>query len=92
LAVKSLKLSGTLTDLTEDNESLPRFAVCINNEGYTVSLEIYKIYRILPDIEAAHHNEIRVIDESGEDYLFPQDWFSPVEIPKALEQRLLAVR
>nr|VFJ55229.1 MAG: hypothetical protein BECKFM1743C_GA0114222_101535 [Candidatus Kentron sp. FM]VFJ55773.1 MAG: hypothetical protein BECKFM1743A_GA0114220_101554 [Candidatus Kentron sp. FM]VFK10966.1 MAG: hypothetical protein BECKFM1743B_GA0114221_101624 [Candidatus Kentron sp. FM] len=55
-----------------------RFVVCIDNEGNEASLEQWKIYRALPDEEADRHNEIRVIDEEGEDYLYPADSFSPV--------------
>ncbi len=69
----------------------PKFAVCINNEGYEVSLELRKIYQILPDAKAAEHHYIRVIDESGEDYLYPEDYFIPVELPKAVEKALLLV-
>ncbi len=67
----------------------PKFAVCIHNEGYPVSLERRKLYRVLPDEEAAQVNELRVIDESGEDYLFPAVWFSSVELPRAAEDALL---
>jgi len=49
----------------------PKFAVCINNEDYEVSLELRKIYKVLPDAKAAKHHYIRVIDESGEYYLYP---------------------
>ena len=67
------------------------FAVCIKNDGYTVSLERHKIYRVLPDLEALEDHELRVIDESGEDYLFPRDWFMLVELPETLKKSLLAV-
>ena len=69
----------------------PKFAVCINNEDYEVSLELRKIYKVLPDAKASEHNYIRVIDESGEDYLYPEDYFIPIELPKALEKALLLV-
>jgi hypothetical protein len=58
------------------------FVVCINNKDYPASLEMRKIYRVLPDSEAESHRMIRVIDESGEDYLFPDQMFAPVELPK----------
>ena len=60
-----------------------RFAVCLRNEGYEVSLEKRKIYEVLPDREAASHDQIRVIDESGEDYLFPASLFVPIKVPEA---------
>lgn len=53
--------------MNEEVKSQVRFAVCINNEGYKVSLEVGKLYRIMPDQEAESHGYLRVIDESGED-------------------------
>ena len=58
-----------------------RYVVCIKNEGYPASLEVRKIYRVLPDVRAAKHQMLRVIDESGEDYLFPADYFAPIQVP-----------
>lgn len=72
-----------------DKQTEPAFAVCIKNNGYTVSLERHKIYRVLPDAEALEDRELRVIDESGEDYLFPRDWFMLVELPETLKQSLM---
>lgn len=66
------------------------FAVCLNNEGYKASLEVGKLYRVIPDEEAAAHGYIHVIDESGEDYAFATDRFYPVELPQAVESALLA--
>ena len=62
-----------------------QFAVCVKNEDYPASLEVRKIYEVLPDKKAAKHGLVRVIDESGEDYLYPQDFFVPIEIPEAAE-------
>lgn len=56
----------------------PRFVLCLANDGYEVSLERRKIYTSLPDAVAAKHRQIRVIDESGEDYLFPASFFAPI--------------
>lgn len=69
--------------------SASRFAVCINNSEYPASLELHKIYRVLPDEEAARERDIRVVDESGEDYLYPADWFVPVAVPRAVRSSLL---
>ncbi len=55
-----------------------RLVICIDNKGNEASLEQWKVYQCLPDEEAERHNEIRVIDEEGEDYLYPSDIFSPV--------------
>ncbi len=66
-----------------------QFAVCINNEGYPSSLEVGKLYRILPDDEATSHGYLRVIDESGEDYGYSNDRFFQIEVPEALEKTLM---
>ncbi len=67
-----------------------QFAICVQNEGYPASLELWKVYRVLPDEKAAKHQLIRVVDESGEDYLYPESWFSPVKLPQAVEKAILA--
>lgn len=64
------------------------FAVCINNEGYKASLEVGKLYRVIPDDEAASHGYIRVVDESGEDYGYAVARFFPLEVPQALVDAL----
>ena len=57
----------------------PQFVVCIRNEDYPASLELRKIYQVIPDAGASRHHYIRIIDESGEDYLYPEDHFAPIE-------------
>lgn len=66
-----------------------KFVLCIRNEDCE-DLEPRKVYRILPDEAAAEDRYIRVIDESGEDYLYPQDYFVPIELPQAAEEALLS--
>ncbi len=61
--------------------SQSRFAVCIDNSGYRASLERHKIYRVVPDKDAADEGDIRVIDESGEDYLYEAERFLLVDLP-----------
>ena len=61
--------------------SAERLVVCLKNKGYEVSLEPRKIYQALPDSDAAKHRQLRVIDESGEDYLYPASLFTPIELP-----------
>jgi hypothetical protein len=61
-----------------------KFVVCINNQDYPASLEVRKIYQIIPDHRAAEHQLIRVIDESGEDYLYPVAYFVPIALPQAV--------
>ena len=63
-----------------------RFAICVSNDGYPASLEPRKIYRVLPDQVAAMRHFVRVVDESGEDYLYPEDFFVPVEVPQAAQR------
>ena len=60
----------------------PRFVVCVDNSGYPASLELHKLYRALPDPAAAEDGDVRVIDESGEDYLYPAEYFVEVEVPR----------
>ena len=67
----------------------PLFAVCINNARYPASLELHKIYRVVADEDAAPDGDIRVIDESGEGYLYPADWFAFVTLPQALQDSIL---
>jgi hypothetical protein len=67
----------------------PQFAVCMDNTGYRASLELHKIYRMLPDEDAAQDGDLRIIDESGEDYLYPATRFAIIEVPKAVERALL---
>ena len=69
--------------------STPRFAVCVGNSGYPASLELHKIYRVLPDEDAEQDGDLRVIDESGEDYLYPADYFMMLELPRELQRVLL---
>ena len=65
-----------------------RFVVCLRNEGYEASLEPRKIYKTVPDAEAEAHGMIRVVDESGEDYLYSADLFSPITLPQRLVDSL----
>jgi len=75
--------------MTKKNESTPEFVVCINNEGYPASLELHKIYRVVSDEDAVANEDLRVIDESGEDYLYPASYFVPIKVPATVEESLL---
>lgn len=66
------------------------FVVCINNAGYPAALERHKIYQVLPDDDAAADGDIRVIDESGEDYLYPAACFVPIDLPEEVRQALVS--
>ncbi|WP_398482205.1 hypothetical protein [Tardiphaga sp.] len=67
-----------------------QLVICLDNEGYAAALERRKIYVVLPDDEAEKRGLLRVIDESGEDYLYPKSSFSPVTLPDALKKAVLA--
>jgi hypothetical protein len=67
---------------------LTHFAICIHNGEYAGTLELRKVYEVLDDDAAAKRNYLRVIDESGEDYLYPRSWFVPVSVPENVEQLL----
>ncbi len=56
------------------------FAICLQNKDYPASLELHKLYRVLPDADAAKDGDLRVIDESGEDYLYPANYFLLVSL------------
>ena len=74
---------------TENTEQ--RFAVCISNSAYPDDLKVRTVYQVLPDESAARSNYIRVIDETGEDYLYPATYFIFVEVPpEATETLMLA--
>ena len=65
-----------------------QFVICVDNEGYPASLERWKVYRTLPDREAAGHDLLRVIDESGEDYLYAKALFRPIDLPSSIRRLL----
>ncbi|MCB9079677.1 MAG: hypothetical protein H6631_18890 [Anaerolineaceae bacterium] len=75
--------------MSQQKNSAPMFAVCIDNSEYPASLELHKVYQVLPDEEAAVDGDLRVIDESGEDYLYPADYFILVKLPQEVEQAFL---
>ncbi len=68
-----------------------RFAVCIKNENNEESLELRKIYEILEDPSAEKRGFVRVIDEEGEDYLYPKAWFLSLKLPQTIEEALLEI-
>lgn len=61
----------------------PRFAICIDNREYPASLELHKVYRVLSDQDAEQDGDLRVVDESGEDYLYPASYFVLLELPRS---------
>ena len=67
-----------------------RFVICISNEEYLASLERRKLYEVIPDSQAESLGQLRVKDESGEDYLYPQDLFVPVDLPASTERAVIS--
>jgi len=70
------------------NTSNLRFAICVNNKGYVHDLKVRTIYQVLPDASAARSNYLRIIDETGEDYLYPASYFVIIEVPREIEEAL----
>ena len=69
---------------------MSKLVICLSNEGYEASLERRKLYSLVPDAEAKKHGLLRVVDESGEDYLYPEAFFLPVSLPATIRQAVLA--
>ena len=67
------------------------FALCINNADYQASLVLGKVYRVIPDPKAAKDDLVRIIDESGEDYLYHKSHFVFVDFPKAVTKKILSL-
>jgi hypothetical protein len=67
-----------------------QLVVCVENEGYAVSLEKRKIYVALRDAAAEQHHMLRIVDESGEDYLYPKAFFRAIALPQAIRRAVLA--
>ena len=65
-----------------------QFVVCIHNSGYEVSLETRKLYQVLPDSEAAKHHQLRIVDESGDDYLYPESFFLVIPLPERIAEQV----
>lgn len=89
LAKKSSSASGTSTRSRKSAANDKRFAVCVDSTGYEASLERNKIYVVLPDEDAEGDGDLRVVDESGEDYLFSAARFVAIDVPAAVKASLL---
>jgi hypothetical protein len=68
------------------------FALCVDNSEYEASLVLGKVYRILPEAAAAKDDMVRIVDESGEDYLYHKSHFEFVDFPKSVAKRLFALQ
>ena len=80
----------TQLKMEKKENHFPQFGLCLNNEGYTASLEVGKVYRVISNDEAAVQGYIRVIDESGEDYAYTTDRFHLIQLPIVVEKALLS--
>ena len=70
--------------MTTRKSFTPRFVLCVDNSEYPASLELHKVYRVVPDTDAARDGDVRVIDESGEDYLYPAAYFAAIDLPRPI--------
>ncbi len=72
--------------MMQGREPRPSYLLCLRNDGYPASLEVRKVYQAIPDTGAASRRMVRVIDESGEDYLYPASYFIPIDLPREAAQ------
>ncbi len=68
-----------------------KFVICMDNDGYEASLEQRKLYELLPDEKALIRGQLRIVDESGEDYLFPKGMFMEVALPDEIAERVAKI-
>ena len=86
-SVKRKSKSNTYsTNKTEPKGAKSQFAICVRNKEYPASLELRKVYRLVADRSADKEGFLRVIDESGADYLYPREYFVPIKLPQAVER------
>ncbi len=74
--------------MNQQASQVRQLVICIRNDEYPASLEVRKVYEVLPDAQAAEHHLVRIIDESGEDFLYPEDYFMPVDLPQPIRAAL----
>lgn len=74
--------------MTQHARNSSHFVVCVQNTDYRASLELHKIYRAIPDADAAVDGDIRVVDESGDDYLYPESYFIPIAVPPSVRRSM----
>ena len=79
-----------MTDRAMAKSEPKQLVVCVSNEGYPASLERRKIYVALPDADAERHDLFRIVDESGDDYLYPKALFRPIALPEGVKRAVLA--
>jgi len=84
LGKKSSKSNGSSPK--KRPRSVSQYAVCVKNDDYAASLELRKLYQVVPDKSSNALGLIRIIDESGEDYLYPADYFLPIKLSPAIQK------
>jgi hypothetical protein len=77
--------------MSDTNGKESKYAVCVNNSGYPASLELHKIYLVVSDRDAEEDGDLRIVDESGEDYLYSAENFVLIDLPQAVENSFLKV-
>jgi hypothetical protein len=82
----SAKKKSKSNEFLIKKESAAHYAICLKNEDYPASLEPRKIYKLVPDKVASGHGLVRIVDESGDDYLYPADYFMAIKLPRAVEK------
>jgi hypothetical protein len=80
------KKKSKLREYSAKKRVAAHYVICVRNQDYPASLELRKIYTLVADSNAAKLGLIRVIDESGEDYLYPEDYFMPIKLPRTLQR------
>lgn len=89
LAGKNSRSNGSSTRSAARAGDAREFVVCVRNGGYRASLELRKLYQVIPDEGAAKRHYLRIVDESGEDYLYPDEYFLPLELTTPVKRALL---
>lgn len=85
------KSSGFWISLMSEQTEKRQFAICVNNDGYEDDLKLRTVYQVLPDETAARSSYVRIVDETGEDYLYPATYFVMIDVPQEAETALLRV-
>jgi hypothetical protein len=86
---KNSKSNGSSTRLAPRANGDRQFVVCVRNSGYKASLELRKLYQVIPDDGAAARHYVRIVDESGEDYLYPDTYFMALDLTTPVKKALL---
>ena len=73
------------------HNSKRRYVLCVRNKNYAASLELGKVYLVIEDVAATRRGFLRIVDESGEDYLYPKNYFVSIKLPKAAEGVLQSI-